>query len=418
MPNTSAEPYNTNPHYLATLSGLLAKQAIVAEQAITARDGRVLLHSGSPMQAKHMALLPQEALKIPLEACLSLPDFTPHRLLQEKSILLLEQQPLLQAMLEKTSHRHACLAVLESLPLNHSLAMLLALLEQQQLLEHSLLCCLFSLGLALRTGQPSSLLEPIALAALFHDIGELYLGPRQPLSGSALGRHRMAHPLLGYRQMLRLGQHKQIELIAQGILQHHERLDGSGYPRGDKEGQLGIIGQLITVADLASQLLLHRDHPYQRLDIALRLIPGGFHRPSVSLVNRLARQLGSTAPQPESPPAAMDILHALLKHIGELTQLLFNLQEEKLSTEGKVVQERCMSQFDGIQRSLFSSGMQASHLLGQEQGVQLEIQLVCEEINWRLRNLGRDLSLAQDKLGPDDSTLFQALSSSLLESRP
>lgn len=43
---------------------------------------------------------------------------------------------------------------------------------------------------------------------------------------------------------------------------------------------------------------------------------------------------------------------------------------------------------------------------------------MAEEINWRLRNLGRDLSLAQDKLDPDDAMLFQPLSSVLLASLP
>jgi hypothetical protein len=49
--------------------------------------------------------------------------------------------------------------------------------------------------------------------------------------------------------------------VALAILQHHERLDGSGYPRREKEKQLGIAGQIIAVADLATQLLLHKAMP-------------------------------------------------------------------------------------------------------------------------------------------------------------
>lgn len=419
MPNASHEQYSANPHFLASLSGLMARQSIVVEHSLAATDGSILLNSGQTLQDKHVQELPQQLLRSPLEASLALPDFAAHALLREKCQHLLSGQRLLQVLLEKTAHRHACLAVLENLPLNHSLTILLAMLEEQEQLEHGLLCCLISLGLALRTGQSSILLEQIALAALFHDIGELYLSPRtiSPAAGNdaTLWRHRMAHPLIGYRQMRQLGQFTHKETVALAILQHHERLDGSGYPRREKEKELGIAGQIIAVADLATQLLLHKSHPYQRLDIALRIIPGEFHRPSVSLLNRIIRQLSHSDAATNGMAQAMEGLHALLKHIGTITHQLLNLQEEKLSSSGQITLSRCMSQFDGIQRSLFSTGMQSGNQLGQEEDLQLEIMLASQEINWRLRNLGRDLSLTQDRLGPDDCMLFQPLSSTLLD---
>jgi hypothetical protein len=421
MSNASRAQYSANPHFLNTLSGLLARQAIVVGHAVTAPDGSILLTSGSQLQARHFQLLPQQLLRSPLESSLVLPDFAAHRLLREKSNQLLASQPLLPQLLEKTAHRHACLSVLENLPLNHALTVLLAMLEEQQLLEHSLLCCLISLGLALRTGQSSTLLEQIALAALFHDIGELYLDAGQAATSNRAGplpwRQRMVHPLIAYRQMLQLGQHQQLEAIALAILQHHERLDGSGYPRREKEKQLGIAGQLIAVADLSCRLL-QKNHPCQRLDIALRIIPGEFHRPAVGVMNCVLKQLDKGALATPTPPQAMEALHALLKRIGEITHLLLNLQEETLTAAGQTALSRCMDQFDTIQRSLFSTGMQTSPPLGQEEDLQLEILLVVEEINWRLRNLGRDLNLVQDKLGPDDVMLFQPLSSVLLASLP
>jgi hypothetical protein len=420
MPNASHEQYSANPFFLASLSGLIARQAIVVEHSLTAADGSILLQSGLTLQDRHVQALPQQLLRSPLEASLALPDFAAHALLQDQGRQLLSSQPLLHLLLEKTAHRHACLAVLENLPLNHSLSMLLAMLDQQALLEHSLLCCLLSLGLALRTGQSSILLEQIALAALFHDIGELYLRPRSatPQSGSKASqwRHRMAHPLIGYRQMLQLGPFAHKETVALAILQHHERLDGSGYPRREKEKQLCVAGQIIAVADMATQLLLHKSHPYQRLDIALRIIPGEFHRPSVSLLNRIVRQLDNSPAASQTVAQAMDGLHTLLKHIGTITHLLLNLQEEKLSHAAQAALSRCMSQFDGIQRSLFSTGMQSGNQLGLEEDLQLEIMLASQEINWRLRNLGRDLSLTQDRLAADDSILFQDLCSTLLDS--
>ncbi|MEK5040614.1 HD-GYP domain-containing protein [Sporosarcina sp. FSL K6-3457] len=44
------------------------------------------------------------------------------------------------------------------------------------------------------------------------------------------------------------------------ILQHHERLDGSGYPRGDKMGQVSIFSQVLAVADVFHAMTSERIH--------------------------------------------------------------------------------------------------------------------------------------------------------------
>jgi hypothetical protein len=85
-----------------------------------------------------MYRLPQQLLRSPLEASLALPDFAAHRCCRKISHLLSSQR-LLQVLLEKTAHRHACLAVLENLPLNHSLTILLAMLEEKN--SWNTACC-------------------------------------------------------------------------------------------------------------------------------------------------------------------------------------------------------------------------------------------------------------------------------------
>jgi HD-GYP domain-containing protein (c-di-GMP phosphodiesterase class II) len=58
---------------------------------------------------------------------------------------------------------------------------------------------------------------------------------------------------------------KQIEFpwpVAEIILQHHERLDGSGYPQGLKDEEIFLEAKILSVADVVDAM--SSDRPYRR----------------------------------------------------------------------------------------------------------------------------------------------------------
>ena len=58
--------------------------------------------------------------------------------------------------------------------------------------------------------------------------------------------------------------------IAQMILQHHERLDGSGYPRGLKADEILLESRILAVADVVEAMSSHRPYrPSRGIDVAL-----------------------------------------------------------------------------------------------------------------------------------------------------
>jgi HD-GYP domain-containing protein (c-di-GMP phosphodiesterase class II) len=58
--------------------------------------------------------------------------------------------------------------------------------------------------------------------------------------------------------------------IAQTILQHHERLDGSGYPNGIKGDEMILEARILVVADVVEAMAADRPYrPAQGLDKAL-----------------------------------------------------------------------------------------------------------------------------------------------------
>lgn len=92
----------------------------------------------------------------------------------------------------------------------------------------------------------------IALAGLFHDIGKTRLpaailnkpGPLNDKEWKTV----ISHPALGVRLLTEAGPVP--EYVLAGVRQHHERLDGSGYPAGLSGAAVGEAARIIAIADI------------------------------------------------------------------------------------------------------------------------------------------------------------------------
>jgi response regulator RpfG family c-di-GMP phosphodiesterase len=123
---------------------------------------------------------------------------------------------------------------------------------------------------------PDKVIEGINLAAAVHDVGKISV-PTEILSKpGTLSDLEFAmikqHPERGYEVL------KGIDFpwpIAQIVLQHHERLDGSGYPKGIRE-DIMLEARIIAVSDVIEAMASHR--PYRDglgIDSALEEIKKG-----------------------------------------------------------------------------------------------------------------------------------------------
>ena len=106
-------------------------------------------------------------------------------------------------------------------------------------------------------------LENLRLASLLHDIGKI--GVRESIlmkPAKLLGYERRQikmHPSIGARIIESM---EDSDIIRRGILEHHERYDGKGYPNHLKGDQISIEGRIIAVADVFDALTT--DRPYQK----------------------------------------------------------------------------------------------------------------------------------------------------------
>lgn len=116
---------------------------------------------------------------------------------------------------------------------------------------HSLNVCLYTLVLGIAHGYSKSDLKVIGLGSLLHDIGKTQIPTKIVQKPGMLSddefRHMQAHTEIGFRI---LKEEPNIPLLAAHCaLQHHERIDGSGYPRGLTGPQIHEYAKWLGVAD-------------------------------------------------------------------------------------------------------------------------------------------------------------------------
>ncbi|HON34036.1 MAG: PAS domain S-box protein [Thermovirgaceae bacterium] len=126
-------------------------------------------------------------------------------------------------------------------------------------------------------GLSGDTLKGLRMAALIHDIGKLHIPGEilnKPTTLTALEYQIVKrHPEVGSETL------KGISFpwpIAQIVSQHHERLDGSGYPRGLRGNQILPEVRILSVADVVEAMASHRPfRPAYPLETALDTVRAG-----------------------------------------------------------------------------------------------------------------------------------------------
>jgi PAS domain S-box-containing protein/putative nucleotidyltransferase with HDIG domain len=129
-------------------------------------------------------------------------------------------------------------------------------------------------AIAREMGLPNDTVDNIRMAGIIHDIGKIsvpteILSKPGKLSDMEFSLIKI-HSQTGYDILKGVGLPYP---VAEMVLQHHERLDGSGYPQGLKNGQILLESQIISVADVIEAIASHRPYrPALGIDVALEEI--------------------------------------------------------------------------------------------------------------------------------------------------
>lgn len=127
---------------------------------------------------------------------------------------------------------------------------------------HQVRVASLSLKIAREMGLSEDEMDEISLAGLLHDIGKLRVPAEILTKPGTLSTAEMSlireHPEQGYEIL------KHIDFpwpVAEIVHQHHERADGSGYPRGLAGDEIRMSARILAVADVVEAMASHR--PYR-----------------------------------------------------------------------------------------------------------------------------------------------------------
>lgn len=126
--------------------------------------------------------------------------------------------------------------------------------------EHTRRVALRAVQVGEELGLPPVRLRRLATGGLLHDIGKLAVpdavlkkpGPLTPVEFDLVRRH----PEWGHRLLGELGDFA--DGIRRLVLDHHERLDGTGYPRGLRRAELDLETRILAVCDVYDALISTR----------------------------------------------------------------------------------------------------------------------------------------------------------------
>jgi HD-GYP domain-containing protein (c-di-GMP phosphodiesterase class II) len=121
----------------------------------------------------------------------------------------------------------------------------------------------FSVHIAREMGLPAEIVSHLKIGSLLHDVGKIgisdtILGKPARLTDEEFAQMKR-HPEIGEKIMQNV---RMLKTEMPAITEHHERLDGRGYPKGLKDGGISLFGRIVAVADVFDALTSQR--PYRK----------------------------------------------------------------------------------------------------------------------------------------------------------
>jgi putative nucleotidyltransferase with HDIG domain len=127
---------------------------------------------------------------------------------------------------------------------------------------HSHRVSTYAVAVARRLGLSPEMIQHVRIGGLLHDIGKIGIPDAILLKPGRLTQEEYnwmkKHPEVGENIM------KQVRLLHNALPclgEHHEKMDGTGYPRGLKGDQISILGRIVAVADVFDAIT--SDRPYR-----------------------------------------------------------------------------------------------------------------------------------------------------------
>lgn len=407
-----------NPHALAAIVEAGASGVVVVSEPIVDERGVELWPRGQPVSGELAERLRQRRLRQPLETSLvAHGGVSPALLRRAATDFLATDHAIVRASRRWAQPLLGQIAELELQPVAQLLLSTLRA-TRAPAFDHAVRAMLLAGAMLARQGADADELRLGLLGGLLHDLGELYLDPvhldrSTPLTAQG-HKHLAAHPRIG--EMLLSGLTAYPKPLAAAVGQHHERLDGSGYPGRSAGSAVSRLGRVLAVAEAAVGVLSAPDVPCARASFALRAVPGEFDPAWIGLITAAVEPAAAACDEGDQGDAGLDDggdmqsrLDALDARIG-MAQVLAQgmLDDAALSTAVHLAAARAVHLLERLRAGWNSIGLWSAAEAGADAGgeVAREVRMARQELRFRLRSIERECLWSEPALsGADQSVL-------------
>jgi HD-GYP domain-containing protein (c-di-GMP phosphodiesterase class II) len=414
----SETPLSTavNQHYLDKVMDLTETMDVHASEDIFDARGNKLLAKGARVSRALQERLIVHKLTKPLEACIAVDGGVDNNAVFESGQRILDAGgALAQILAGVRASGPSAMVLLSSLKFGNAMGMMLTIANRNEgkALDHAVTVCLLSIAIARRAGLSELDQRVAGMAGLLHDVGELYIDPAYLMPGKRLLPHEWAHlvvhPHTG--QMLINELDSFPPAVGRAVAEHHERFDGSGYPRRTAGAAISAAGQVVSLAEMVAGVL-GRDRPLERTALALKIIPGEHARIILDALAGSLREPAAAPAQSAAPSArpveAIGRLVCRMELAAQRATLLLE-QPRATSARSRDLLGATVSRIRNVQRAIISTGLDMyqnmdAAALADEPALLFEKEVATREIQWRLRDVARDLALQATE--PNDRLLF------------
>ena len=385
-------------HYLRAITDMADRRTVVTQEALYTDRGIKLVDKGARVDSRLYDRLVKHKLRGSIDEHLAMDDMVNVQSIVQLAASQCEHDTLAYLLVHTLEGMTAekLLAPVRAMLLPPSLAFKLTVMREQHpvLFEHSVRMMLAAVYLGIKSGWSDRECVPLATAALLHDIGVLHMDPvwHDPANKmTAVGRQQlMAHPITA--MLIIRGQNMFPRVVEQAVLEHHECMDGSGYPRGLQGDQISLMGQILMVAEVVAAFFekYANEAAAQRLSLTLRLNHRKFPAALIACLLPVL-QIRAVQTDVQVTPADVErLIEQLSTVFGDWDTRRAGLPPEAAESEACAFVAQRLS---ALQKTLFEAGshpqQQAEalqYLQGDEQGL-AELALLGREALWQLQGI-------------------------------
>lgn len=403
LPRTPMQTTDVDPiHFTKAVTELGEKRPVVTTQAIFNDRGIKIVEKGVAVNANLYERLISHKLPIPIEQSVSSAPVVNGPVLRTCAEEVLRDIPFFARIAADARQASILLETLDTLVLPDpmSFQLLLAKEVRPELFRHSVLMALFATWCSITPVLSRFDLGLAATAGLLHDVGMLHLDPLLLDPHGEISREQRrqlySHPLVSTVLIER--HHGYPRELLRAVTEHHEFLDGSGYPRNLRAEAISPLGRILSLGELVTSML-ESGHamPEVRLGVQLRM---NRHRYDPALLARVQQYLQQ---HPESAMLAFvdpgELLEDPVRRLQDINAMVLDwpapaLQALPLSDARREGMAAVMVQASQLRRTLATVGvaeLQLSQLGGEslDDALRLELSLLAQEAQWQLRALAR-----------------------------